>query len=157
DALVSEVAAFVTGARPRVEVDRVLLTVLFTDIVGSTDRVAQLGDRAWRDLLEAHNVVVRRELERFGGREIDRAGDGFLVTFEGPARAIRCGLAVVSEVAALGLEVRVGVHSGEVELVEGGIGGITVHVGARIAASAGPGEVLVSGTVSDLVAGSGLE
>ena len=156
-ALVSEVAAFVTGARPRVEVDRVLVTVLFTDIVGSTDRAAQLGDRAWRDLLEAHNVVVRRELERFGGREIDRAGDGFLVTFEGPARAIRCGLAVVSEVAGLGLDVRVGVHSGEVELVESGIGGITVHVGARIAASAGPGEVLVSGTVSDLVAGSGLE
>lgn len=157
DSLLSEVAAFVTGVRPRPEADRVLVTVLFTDIVGSTGQAARLGDRAWRDLLEAHNALVRRELERFGGREIDRAGDGFLATFEGPARAIRCGLAVVRDVAALGLEVRVGVHSGEVELVESGIGGITVHVGARIAASAGPSEVLVSGTVSDLVAGSGLE
>jgi pimeloyl-ACP methyl ester carboxylesterase/class 3 adenylate cyclase len=157
DALVDEIATFVTGTRPVRAPERVLATVMFTDLVGSTGRVAELGDRRWRELLEEHNVVVRRLLDRFGGREIDRAGDGFLATFDGPARAVRCALAIVSELAALGLDVRAGVHTGEVELMGEGIGGIAVHIGARVAGLGGAGEVLVTRTVKDLTVGSGIE
>jgi len=156
DALVDEVAAFVTGERPTREPDRVLVTLLFTDLVGSTRRVAELGDRSWRELLERHNEVVRRVLARRGGREVDRAGDGFLATFDGPARAVRAGLEIVSELAALGLDVRVGVHTGEVERSGDEIAGIAVHVGARVGALGGAGEVLVTNTVKDLTAGSGI-
>jgi len=157
DALVDEVAAFVTGDRPIREPDRVLVTILFTDLVGSTGRVAELGDLRWRELLEQHNEAVRRLLERYDGREIDRAGDGFLATFGGPARAVRCALAIVAELEALHLDVRVGVHTGEVELVEQGIGGIAVHIGARVAALGTAGEVLVTRTVKDLTVGSRIE
>jgi class 3 adenylate cyclase len=138
------------------EPDRVLSTVLFTDIVGATSRAAELGDRAWRELLQAHHDLVRRELARYRGKELDTAGDGFFASFDGPARAIRCGCAVVDAVRELGLEVRAGLHTGECELVDGKVGGIAVHIGARVAANAGPGEVLVSSTVRDLVAGSGI-
>jgi class 3 adenylate cyclase len=157
DALLDEVAAFVTGERPVREPDRVLLTILFTDLVRSTERVAEIGDLRWRELLGEHNEVVRRVLARHGGREVDRAGDGFLATFDGPARAVRSALAIVAELARLRLEVRVGVHTGEVEIVGDGIGGIAVHIGARVAAVGGPGEVLVTRTVKDLTAGSGIE
>jgi class 3 adenylate cyclase len=157
DALVDEIAEFVTGARPIREPDRALLTILFTDLVGSTQRVTELGDLRWRELLEQHNDVVRRVLARYEGREIDRAGDGFLATFNGPARAVRAALEVVSELAALDLDVRAGVHTGEVELVEQGIGGIAVHIGARVAGLGTAGEVLVTRTVKDLTAGSELE
>jgi class 3 adenylate cyclase len=147
---------FLTGA-PRVrDIDRILATVLFTDIVGSTQQAAALGDAEWRELLLAHHDLVRRELQRYGGREIDTAGDGFLATFDGPARAVRCALSIVERVRDLGIEVRAGVHTGECELLERTIGGIAVHIGARVAAMAGPSEVLVSRTVTDLVAGSGL-
>jgi pimeloyl-ACP methyl ester carboxylesterase len=156
DSLVDEIAAFVTGERPIREPDRVLLTILFTDLVGSTERVAELGDLRWRELLEQHNEAVRRVLARYEGREVDRAGDGFLATFEGPARAVRAALAIVSQLTSLQLDVRVGVHTGEVELVGEGIGGIAVHIGARVAALATAGEVLVTRTVKDLTAGSGI-
>jgi pimeloyl-ACP methyl ester carboxylesterase/class 3 adenylate cyclase len=156
DALVDEVATFVTGHRPVREPDRVLLTILFTDLVGSTERVAELGDLRWRELLEEHNEAVRGTLARYGGREVDRAGDGFLATFDGPARAVRSALAIVSELASLQLDVRAGVHTGEVELVDEGIGGIAVHIGARVAALGTAGEVLVTRTVKDLTAGSGI-
>jgi len=132
-------------------------SIVFTDIVGSTERAAGLGDKAWRDLLAEHNALVRRELARFRGEERDTAGDGFFATFDGPARAIRCAQAIAGGVRRLGLEVRVGIHAGECERVDGKLGGITVPTGARIVAMAGPGEVLVSRTVTDLVAGSGLE
>jgi class 3 adenylate cyclase len=137
--------------------DRRLATVLFTDIVGSTERAAALGDRRWRELLDGHHAVVRRELERFRGREVDTAGDGFLAVFDGPARAVRCAAAAAGAVRALGLEVRAGVHTGEVEAMGTRVGGIAVHIGARVAALAQPGEILVSSTVKDLVAGSGIE
>jgi class 3 adenylate cyclase len=137
--------------------DSVLATVMFTDIVGSTGRAAELGDTAWRQLLDEHNALVRRELARFRGEERDTAGDGFFATFDGPARAIRCAQAIVEGVRSLGLEVRVGVHAGECERIDGKLGGIAVSTGARIGALAGAGEVLVSSTVKDLVAGSGLE
>lgn len=156
DALLGEVEEFVTGARHQVTGERVLATVLFTDIVGSTERAATLGDTRWRELLEAHHGLVRRELRRYRGREIDTAGDGFLAAFDGPARAIQCARAIREAVRALQLEVRVGVHCGECEVVGDKLGGIAVHVGARIVGLAVPGEVLVSGTVKDLVAGSGL-
>ena len=156
DAIVDEIEEFLTGARPAPEQDRVLVTVLFTDIVGSTERVADLGDRRWRELLQRHHEVVRRQLARFHGREVDTAGDGFLATFDGPARAIRCAGAIGDALRELGLEVRAGLHTGEVELTNGGVRGIAVHIGARVASSAGPGEVLVSSTVKDLVAGSGI-
>jgi pimeloyl-ACP methyl ester carboxylesterase/class 3 adenylate cyclase len=140
-----------------IERDRVLATVLFTDIVGSTAKLAELGDRRWRELLQQHHALVRRQLVRFSGREIDTSGDGFFASFDGPARAIRCACAVAKAVRDLGLEVRAGLHTGECEVVDGKVGGIAVHIGARVAARAGPSEVLVSGTVKDLVAGSGLE
>jgi pimeloyl-ACP methyl ester carboxylesterase len=157
DGVLDEIEGFLTGVRRGPEPDRVLATVLFTDIVGSTERAAKVGDRRWRDLLEEHNAVVRRALARFRGREVDTAGDGFLATFDGPARAIRCARAIVDEVRGLDLEVRAGLHTGECELVSEGIRGIAVHIGARVAAQAGPGEILVSSTVKDLVAGSGIE
>lgn len=139
------------------EPDRMLATVLFTDIVGSTAKALELGDRAWRQLLERHHALIRRELLRFRGREIDTAGDGFFATFDGPARAIRCAYAIVEAVEALGVDVRAGLHTGECEIADGKVAGIAVHTGARVAAAAGPGEVVVSSTVKDLVAGSGIE
>jgi pimeloyl-ACP methyl ester carboxylesterase/class 3 adenylate cyclase len=156
-----EVERFLRGIWDRgewdvVESDRVLATVLFTDIVGSTAKVAELGDRGWRDLIQQHHALVRRHLVRFSGREIDTAGDGFFASFDGPARAIRCASAITETVRDLGVEVRAGLHTGECEVVEGKVGGIAVHIGARVAALAGPSEVLVSSTVKDLVAGSGL-
>ena len=133
-----------------------LATILFTDIVGSSERAVELGDRAWRELLGRHHELVRRQLARYRGREVDTAGDGFLASFEGPARAIRCAEAIVEGVRALGLEVRAGLHTGECELLDGKVAGIAVHTGARVASEAAPGEVLVSSTVKNLVAGSGL-
>jgi class 3 adenylate cyclase len=143
--------------REQAELDRVLATVLFTDIVGSTHKAAELGDAAWRALAERHHAAVRALLERFRGVEVDVAGDGFFATFDGPARAIRCAQAIVEEVRPLGVEIRAGVHTGECELIAGKVGGIAVNIGARIGASAAPSELLVSQTVKDLVAGSGLE
>ena len=157
DAIVDEIEEFVTGTRTVAAPDRVLATVLFTDIVGSTARATELGDRRWHELLEQHHAVVRSELARARGREVDTAGDGFFAAFDGPARAVRCARAIVDGVRGLGLDVRSGLHTGECELVEGKVAGIAVHTGARVAAQAGPGEVLVSSTVKDLVAGSGLE
>jgi class 3 adenylate cyclase len=142
--------------RRHAETERVLATVLFTDIVGATEKAAHLGDRRWRELLESHHRLVRRELVRFRGREIDTAGDGFFAAFDGPARAVRCACAVASAVKTLGIDVRAGAHTGECEVMGDKFGGIAVHIGARVAACAGPGEVLVSSTVKDLVAGSGL-
>jgi class 3 adenylate cyclase len=152
-----EIREFLTGVREPSQPERVLATVLFTDIVGSTDRARELGDARWRDLVERHHALVRRDLERYRGREIDTAGDGFLATFDGPARAIRSGKAIVESVRTLGLEIRAGLHTGEVELAGEDVRGIAVHTGARVASHAGPGEVLVSQTVKDLVAGSGIE
>lgn len=157
-----EVKRSLSGIRERgewdvVEADRVLATILFTDIVGSTERAAQLGDRAWRELLGRHHAVIRQQLVRYHGNELDTAGDGFFASFDGPARAIRCASAITEAVEALGLEVRAGLHTGECELLDGKVGGIAVHIGARVAKAAQPGEVLVSSTVKDLVAGSGLQ
>jgi class 3 adenylate cyclase len=156
-----ELRAFLAAVSADAEIERaepesLLATVLFTDIVGSTAKAAELGDRGWRELLERHHALIRSELARFRGREIDTVGDGFFAAFDGPARAIRCGRAVTEAVRELGLEIRAGLHTGECELVNGKIGGIAVHIGARVAAEARPGEVLVSQTVRDLVAGSGL-
>jgi pimeloyl-ACP methyl ester carboxylesterase/class 3 adenylate cyclase len=156
DEILEEIREFLTGVRESPEPDRVLATVLFTDIVGSTERATQLGDRRWREVLEAHHSAVRRQLERFRGRELDTAGDGFLASFDGPARAIRCAGAAIEAVRRLGLDIRAGVHTGECEVVGDKLAGIAVHIGARVAGRAGPGEVLVSSTVRDLVAGSGL-
>ena len=147
---------FLTGSRPAVAVDRVLATVLFTDIVGSTEKAAALGDRRWRDLLDNHHATIRRNLARFRGREVKTTGDGILATFDGPARGVRCACAIAEEIRPLGIEVRAGLHTGECEMTDDDVGGIAVHIGARVAALAGAGEVLVSGTVKDLVAGSGL-
>ncbi len=157
DAILDEIEEFLTGARRGAESDRVLATVLFTDIVGSTERAVELGDRDWRDLLDSHHVLVRRELERWRGTELATAGDGFLATFDGPARAIRCACGVRDAVRGLGLEIRAGLHTGECEVRGDTIAGIAVHIGARVAALAAAGEVLVSSTVKDLVAGSGIE
>ena len=157
DVLVDEIATFVTGARPVRPPDRILATVLFTDLVGSTARVAELGDERWRALRRNHDDTVRHALARHGGREVDQAGDGFLATFDGPGRAVRCALAIVAELERLELDVRAGVHTGEVEVVDEKIGGIAVHIGARVAALGGAGEVLVTRTVKDLTAGSGIE
>jgi len=157
DQIVDEIEEFLTGARPAVSSDRVLATVLFTDLVGSTEKAASLGDEAWASLLRAHNDVVRVELARFSGEEIDTAGDGFLALFDGPARAIRCGLAIRDALAALGLDVRAGVHTGEVERPPNDKPrGIAVHVGSRVMSFARPGEVVTSSTTRDLVEGSGL-
>ena len=157
DALLDEVEEFLVGSRRGSEPERALATVLFTDIVGSTERAAALGDRAWRQLLERHDAAVRRQLDLHRGREVKTMGDGFLATFDGPARAIRCARALQEEVAGLGLEVRAGIHTGEVELIGDDVGGMAVNIGARIGALAGSGEVLVSSTVRELVVGSGLE
>lgn len=157
DAVVGEIQEFVTGARPVIEPDRILATILFTDIVGSTQLAAELGDRAWRELLERHHALVRAELAHHRGREVDTAGDGFLAVFDGPGRAVRSASAAVRSVRTLGIEIRAGVHTGEVEVAGDGVRGIAVHIGARVSALAGSGEVLVSSTVRDLVAGSGLQ
>ena len=156
DALVDEVEEFLTGVRRTTEVDRVLATVMFTDIVDSTKRASAMGDRDWRALLDAQNDVLRRELARHRGREVKMLGDGMLATFDGPARAIRCARAMTDAVRPLDIEVRVGLHTGEVELVGDDVAGIAVHIAARVGALAGASEVLVSGTVKDLVAGSGI-
>ena len=156
DAITDEVEEFLTGVRPRPEPDRVLATVMFTDIVGATEKAARLGDRQWGELLQSHHALVRRELSRYHGREIDTAGDGFFATFDGPARAIRCAYAIRDAVNSLGITIRAGLHTGECEMMGEKIGGIAVHLGARVVAEARSGEVLVSSTVKDLVAGSGL-
>ncbi len=156
DALLDEVQEFLTGVRRGPEVDRVLATVVLTDIVGATECAAARGDRRWRDLLETHHALVRRELTRFRGREVDTAGDGFLATFDGPARAVHCACAIADGVRSRGLQIRAGLHTGECEVMGEKIGGLAVHIGARVAAVAAPGEILVSHTVKDLVAGSGL-
>jgi class 3 adenylate cyclase len=155
--MLDEIEEFLTGHRRVAEVDRVLKTVLFTDIVGSTARAAQLKDRRWKELLDAHDDLVRRELERFQGQEVQTTGDGFLAAFDGPARAIRCAKAVAQRSRAIGLDVRAGLHSGECEMRGHNLAGLTVHIGARVAALAGPGEVLVTSTVRDLVIGSGFD
>ena len=157
DEVASEVERFLAGREEAPVPDSVLTTVLFTDIVSSTERAAALGDRAWRDLLTRHHAAVRRELARFRGQELDTAGDGFFATFDGPARAIRCAQAIIADVGELGLELRAGLHTGECELHDGKLAGIAVSIGARVAGEAGPGQVVVSGTVRDLVAGSGIE
>ena len=160
DELVETAGGFLADVQaggPAPERDRILATILFTDIVGSTARAAELGDARWHELLERHHGAIRQELARYRGTEVETAGDGFLATFDGPARAIRCATAIVDAVRALGLEVRAGLHTGECEQVGGKVGGIAVHIGARVSDAARPGEVLVSGTVKDLVAGSELE
>jgi pimeloyl-ACP methyl ester carboxylesterase len=154
DAVIGEVQEFLTGARSAAKPDRILATVMFTDICGSTERAAELGDAHWRDLLQAHHAAVRRDLERFRGREVKTLGDGSLATFDGPARAIQCGQAIAETARSLGLEERVGIHSGEVEVMDDDVGGIAVHIAARVGALASAGEVLVTSTVKDLVAGS---
>jgi class 3 adenylate cyclase len=156
DAILDEIQDFVTGARPAPTPQRALATVLFTDIVGSTKIAAEMGDRAWRRLLDEHFHASRRQLDRFDGRQIKTIGDGILATFDGPARAVRCALAIRDGVAELGLEVRAGLHTGEIELQPDDIAGLAVHIGARISAMANAGEVLVSSTVKELVVGSGL-
>ena len=154
--IIAEIREFITGAREPAEPDRVLATVLFTDIVASTGHAARLGDRRWRDLVSEHHRLIRHQLARFRGREIDTAGDGFLAAFDGPARALRAACSIVRAVQPLGLQVRVGVHTGECEVLDGKLVGVAVHVGARVAAAARPSEVLATGTVKDLVAGSGI-
>jgi pimeloyl-ACP methyl ester carboxylesterase len=156
DRLLDEVERFLTGRSPPPQADRVLTTVLVTDIVGSTERAVELGDRRWRELLEHHHAIVRRELDAFGGREVDTAGDGFLATFEGPGRAIRAALAISEKTGAAGIPVRAGIHTRECEVIAGKVGGIAVHIATRIAGEAKPREVIVSSTVMDLVAGSGI-
>jgi class 3 adenylate cyclase len=156
EAVLGEIEEFLTGARSVPEPDRVLATVMFTDIVGSTEQAARFGDARWRELLATHQDAVRRELTRFRGREVKTLGDGCLATFDGPARAIQCGRAIAEGARPLGLEVRVGLHCGEIELMNGDVGGIAVHIAARVGALANAGEVLVSSTVKDLAAGSGI-
>jgi pimeloyl-ACP methyl ester carboxylesterase len=157
DALCDEVQGFLTGARRGHEPDRILTTVLFTDIVDATKRAAEMGDRGWKELLRQHHFIVRQQLDRHRGREIDTAGDGFFASFDGPARAVRCGRAIVDAVKSLQMEIRAGVHTGECEVMGDKLGGIAVHIGARVLAQAAPSEVLVSATVKDLVAGSGIQ
>jgi class 3 adenylate cyclase len=148
--------AWAEEATAEPETDRVLATILFTDIVGSTAKAVELGDARWRELIEDHHSTVRRLLLRHRGTELDTAGDGFFASFDGPARGIRCARAITESVRDLGIEVRAGLHTGECERMNGKVGGIAVHIGARVAAEAGPGEVVVSSTVKDLVAGSGI-
>jgi pimeloyl-ACP methyl ester carboxylesterase len=157
DQVVAEVREFLTGFREAPEPEKVLATVLFTDIVGSTDQARELGDTRWTALLEQHHATVRSVLTQYRGREIDTAGDGFLATFDGPARGIRCAQAILAALQRIGVEARSGLHTGEVEVIGERVAGIAVHTGARVAALAGSGEVLVSSTVRDLVAGSGIE
>jgi class 3 adenylate cyclase len=157
DAMADEIEEFLTGSRRVHGADRVLATVLFTDIVGSTRRAAELGDRRWTELLAAHHRVVRDELDRSRGKLVRVEGDGALATFDGPARAVNCATAIARALRPLGVEIRAGLHTGEIELAPTGVEGIAVHIGARVAALAAPGEVLVSSTVKDLVVGSGLE
>jgi class 3 adenylate cyclase/dienelactone hydrolase len=156
DDIADAIEEFLTGSRAPVAADRVLATVLFTDIVGSTEKAAALGDHRWRDLLDNHHSTIRRTLSRFRGHEIKTTGDGVLATFDGPARGVRCACAIADEIRPLGIEVRAGLHTGECEMIGDDVGGIAVHIGARVTALAGAGEVLVSSTVKDLVAGSGL-
>jgi class 3 adenylate cyclase len=157
DVVVGEIEEFLTGARSERDDDRVLATVLFTDIVESTEQASEVGDRKWRELLDAHDDMVRRQLERFAGSEVKSTGDGFLATFDGPARAIRCALAISDGARRLGIRVRAGLHTGELERRGDDVGGIAVHIGSRVASEAQPNEVLVSSTVKDLVAGSRIE
>jgi class 3 adenylate cyclase len=154
---VEEIIEFLTGERPAVEVDRILTTLLFTDIVGSTERAAALGDQRWRSLLDAHDRTVRDHLRRFRGKEINTTGDGFLASFDGPARAIRCALAISESTRPLGIDLHLGLHTGECEVRGGDLGGLAVHIAARIGSLAAPGEVLVSRTVKDLVVGSRID
>lgn len=154
--MLDEVEEFLTGVRHGPEPDRVLATILFADIVASTERAATIGDRRWRTVLESYHTMARAEIERRRGRVLGTAGDGVLAAFDGPARAVRCACAIGDGARTLSLEVRAGLHTGECETVQTTLGGIAVHIGARVAAAAGPGEVLVSSTVKDLVAGSGL-
>jgi class 3 adenylate cyclase len=156
DALLGEIEEFLTGVRQEPEPDRVLATVLFTDIVNSTERAAEMGDRKWRDLLASHHSSIRRELGRYSGREIDTAGDGFFATFDGPARAIHCAEAIKIAITQLGLTIRIGLHTGECEVIDDKITGIAVHIGARVMSLASQNEILVTSTVKDLVAGSGI-
>jgi class 3 adenylate cyclase len=157
EALIGEIEEFLTGERHEAEADRMLATVLFTDICGSTERAAQLGDRSWRYMLERHDALFRRSLERHRGREVKRTGDGFLATFDGPARAIRCASDLTDQVGSIGIQIRAGLHTGELEVMDGDLGGLAVHIAARVMDRAGPSEVLVSSTVKDLVVGSGIE
>jgi class 3 adenylate cyclase len=156
DRIVDEIQEFLTGSRGEVEVDRVLATILFTDIVESTKRAAELGDQQWRALLDRHDDTVRQQLARFRGREVKNLGDGFVATFDGPARAVRCAASICESVRPLGIAVRSGLHTGEIEVKRDDVAGIAVHIAARVAAEAEAGETVVSSTVRDLVAGSGL-
>jgi class 3 adenylate cyclase len=157
DGLMGEIEEFLTGTRHEREPDRMLATVLFTDICDSTRRAAEMGDRGWRFLLERHDALFRQALDRHRGREVKRTGDGFLATFDGPARAIRCAASVAEAMGSLGLQIRAGLHTGELEVMDGDLGGLAVHIASRVMSSAGPNEVMVSGTVKDLVVGSGIE
>ncbi len=155
--ILDEIEVFLTGEHKYAQSERVLATVLFTDIVGSTEHVVELGDERWLNLLKNHDALVRKELSRFRGREIDTTGDGFLAIFEGPARAIRCACAIRDIVRSIGIEIRAGLHTGECEMIGKNVGGIAIHLGARVMSKAGAGEVFVSGTLKDLVAGSGIQ
>jgi class 3 adenylate cyclase len=157
EALIGEIEEFLTGTRHEREPDRMLATVLFTDICGSTSRAAEMGDRGWRFLLERHDALFRQALDRHRGREVKRTGDGFLATFDGPARAIRCAASVAEAMGSLGLQIRAGLHTGELEVMDGDLGGLAVHIASRVMGAAAPNEVLVSGTVKDLVVGSGID
>lgn len=157
EAILGEIEEFLTGTRHEPEPDRVLATVLFTDICGSTERAADLGDSAWRQVLERHDRVIGREVARHRGRAVKSTGDGVLATFDGPARAIRAANAIGEQVRDLGIEIRAGLHTGECEVIGNDVGGMAVHIGARVMGHAGPGEVLVSSTVKDLVVGSGID
>jgi class 3 adenylate cyclase len=155
-AWIEQIQDFTRIDRPPAALSSVLDTVLLTDIVGSTQRSSEMGNREWKDLLERHHAIVRNSLHRFDGTEVNTAGDGFYATFDGPARAIRCALDIAERIPELGIEIRAGIHTGECEVIDDNVGGLAVSIGARVAANAGPSEVLVSQTVRDLVAGSGL-
>jgi class 3 adenylate cyclase len=158
EAAANEIQRFAAAIRnEQADLERVLVTILFTDIVESTTKVRDLGDRAWRDLLQRHHAVVRAMVNRYRGIEVDTAGDGFFTTFDGPARAVRCAIAIREALQAIGLDIRAGLHTGEVETTSDNVAGLAVHIGARVASVAGSGEILVSSTVRDLVAGSGLK
>jgi class 3 adenylate cyclase len=155
--VIAQAVEFLTGDRPAAETDRVLTTILFTDIVGSTEKAASIGDRRWRSVLAAHDGAVRDQLQRFRGQEVKTTGDGFVASFDGPGRAIRCALAIIDATAQLGVELRTGLHTGECEVRANDLGGLAVHIAARVGAIASAGEVVVSSTVKDLVIGSGIE